>query len=171
MINFFFLHSLQDDLPSLPNECFINIFFFLDRKSLYKCLFVSKYYCKLSIPRIWRNPFKLQCSEKSISLINILLACLDEEEISFLIPCAINLNNQPPLFEYARFVRKINHEYCIDYIEAWLNSTNEPFNHHYDCRVQKLINVIYHKIMRQGSNLQELKLYVNRRPIVEFSLY
>ena len=148
-------------LHSLPNECLINIFFFLDRKSLYKCLFVSRYYCRLSIPRIWRKLFRPQCSAKSkSSVINILLACLDEEEISFLIPCAINFNNQSPLFEYGRFVRKINHEYCIDYIEAWLNSTDEPFDYHYDCKVQKLINVIYHKIMQQGSNLQELNLII-----------
>ena len=148
-------------LPSLPNDCFINIFFFLDRKSLYNCLFVSRYYRKLSIPRIWRNPFKLQqCSEKSISLINILLACLDEEEISFLIPCKINFNNQFPLFEYGRFVRKINHKCCMNYIKAWLDSTNKPFDHDYDCRVQKLINVIYHKIMQQDSNLQELNLII-----------
>ena len=116
---------------------------------------------QLSIPRIWRNPFKFQRSVKSkSSLINILLACLDEEEISFLIPCKINFNNQSPLFEYGRFVRKINHKYCIDYIEAWLNSTNEPFDYHYDCKVQKLINVIYHKIMQQDSNLQELNLII-----------
>src|ERR1044072_1784785 len=150
-------------LPSLPNECFINIFFFLDKESLYKCLFVSRYYCKLSIPRIWRNPFKpLHSAKSKSSLIDILLACLDEEEISFLIPFAINFNNQSPLFEYGRFVRKFNHKFCIDYIEAWFNSINEPFDYHYDFRVQNLINVIYHKIMRQGSNLQELKLYSNR---------
>ena len=123
-------------------------------------------YCKLSISRIWRNPFKLQRSAKSkSSLIDILLACLNEEEISFLIPCAINFNNQS-FIEYARFVRKINHKYCIDYIEAWLNSTDEPFDYHYDCKVQKLINVIYHKIMQQGSNLQELKLGI---PLIKFS--
>ena len=138
-------------LPSLPIECFINIFFFLDRKSLYKCLFVSRYYCKLSIPIIWREPFLSTYREKTLLVINTLLTCLDEDEISSLIiPCAINFNNQSPLFEYGRFVRKINHKYCIDYIEAWLNST---FDYHYDCRVQQ---VIYYKIMRQGSNLQEL---------------
>ena len=145
-------------LPSLPIECFINIFFFLDRKSLYKCLFVSRFYCKLSIPRIWKNPFRPNCTLKSSSIINTLLACLNEDEISYLIPCAINFNNQSPLFEYGRFVRKFDQSYFVDYIITWLESTNEPVDENYDCRIQKLIDVIYHTIMRQGSNLQELKL-------------
>src|ERR1044072_2731171 len=161
-------------LPSLPIECLINIFFFLDRKSLYKCLFVSRFYCKLSIPRIWKNPFRPNCTPKSSSVINTLLACLNEDEISFLIPCAINFNNQSPLFEYGRFVRKIDHRYFIDYIITWLESTNVPVDYHYDYydyRVQKLINVIYHTIMRQGSNLQELKLNCYGPQTIRYNSY
>jgi hypothetical protein len=157
-------------LPSLPIECFINIFFFLDRKSLYKCLFVSRFYCKLSIPRIWKNPFRPNCTPKS-SAINTLLACLNEDEISFLIPCTINFNNQSPLFEYGRFVRKFDQSYFVDYIITWLESTNEPVDENYDCRIQKLIDVIYHTIMRQGSNLQELKLNCYGLQTIRYSSY
>ena len=104
-------------LPSLPNECLIDVLSLLDRKSLYKCLFVNRRYCKLSIPIIWRDPFSSICCEKSSLIINTLLACLDEDEISSLIPCAININNQSPLFEYGRFVRKINHTRFVKLIE------------------------------------------------------
>src|ERR1043165_4818310 len=158
-------------LHSLPNECFINIFFFLDRKSLYKCLFVSRFYCKLSIPRIWKNPFRPNCTSKSSSIINTLLACLNEDEISFLIPCAINFNNQSPLFEYGRFVRKIDQRYFVYYITTWFESTNESVDEHYDCRIQKLIDVIYHTIMRQDSNLQELKLNGHCILVIRFMSY
>ena len=157
-------------LPSLPIECLINIFFFLDRKSLYKCLFVSRFYCKLSIPRIWKNPFRPNCTLKSSSVINTLLACLNEDEISYLIPCAINFNNQSPLFEYGRFVRKINQKYFVDYIITWFESTKYHYEY-YDYRIQKLINVIYHTIMRQGSNLQELKLNGHCILVIRFMSY
>src|SRR3954466_5550364 len=97
-------------LPSLPNECLSEIFSLLDRESLYKCLFVSRQYCKLSIPIIWRESFRSTRLKKSSLIINTFLACLDEDEISSLIPCAINFNNQSTLFEYGKFVRNIDHE-------------------------------------------------------------
>ena len=139
-------------LPSLPCECLIDVLSHLDRKSLYNCLYVSRYYCKLSIPIIWKEPFLSTCRKNSSLVINTLLACLDEDEISSLIPCVINFNNQSPLFEYGRFVRKINHDRCVSLIKIWLKSFNQ------DCRIQRMVNAIYHVIMRQGSNLQELIL-------------
>src|SRR3954469_8657213 len=107
-------------LPSLPNECLSEIFSLLDRKSLYKCLFVSRQYCKLSIPIIWKEPFRPIHLNRHSLVINTLLACLDENEISSLIPCAINFNNQSSLFEYGKFVRKIDIEYCTNNIVTWL---------------------------------------------------
>src|SRR5437763_6442865 len=95
----------------LPSECLSDVLTFLDRKSLYKCLFVNRQYCKLSIPILWRKPFRCSIFEKSSIVINTLLTCLDEDEISSLIPYAINLNfnNQSPLFDFGKFIRKINH--------------------------------------------------------------
>src|SRR4051794_38061820 len=81
------------NLPLLPDECLSNVFSFLDEISLYKCLFVNRYYCKLSIPIIWREPFRFTLLRNSSLLINTLLACLDEGEISSLIPCEINFNH------------------------------------------------------------------------------
>src|SRR3954453_1663295 len=143
---------------SLPNECFNEVLSFLDRKSLYKCLFVSRYYCKFAISLIWEEPFILRSNSINPSLINTLLACLNEDEISSLIPCAITFNNnQSPLFEYGKFVRKFSHDPCVKRIRAWLKLSYYEVQ---DCRVQKLVNVIYHMIMRQGSNLQEF--YIER---------
>src|SRR5436309_11346562 len=113
-------------ISSLPNECFNNVLSFLDRKSLYKSLFVNSYYCKCIIPLIWREPFiKLIPNNFNPSLINTLLACLNEDEISSLIPCAMKFNNdQFPLFEYGKFVRKFTHESCVYISELGLNYQN-----------------------------------------------
>src|ERR1051325_11728801 len=129
---------------SLPYECFSNILYFLDEESLYKCLFVNRHWCRFSVIILWREPFNYIYSRKFSGVINTLLSCLDENEISSLIPCRLNFNNQIPLFEYGKFIRKIDHE----------NFQN--------CRFQKLANAIYHLIMRQGSNLQEFSLTLRR---------
>ena len=49
-----------------------------------------------------------------------------------------------------KFIKKIVHGNLVYYIISWLGERVPQ-----DCRVQKLINVIYHMIMWQGSNLQE----------------
>ena len=152
-------------ISSLPDECFNIILFFLDNnKTLYKCLFINRYYCKFTIPLIWREPFIRIPRYYSIvnnSLINTLVSCLNEDEISSLIPCAINFNNdQTPLFEYGNFVRKFCHDSCVSHVIAWLGKSSQ------DLRVQKLVNVIYHMIMRQGANLQEF--YIEKFRMVYF---
>ncbi|RIA84916.1 hypothetical protein C1645_831577 [Glomus cerebriforme] len=77
--------------------------------------------------------------------LNTLLACLDEDEISSLISCAVNLpNSQSPLFEYGKFIKRIDHFDIKYFVVTWLN------NEWKDCRVQEIINVIYHMIIRQG---------------------
>ena len=88
-------------ISSLPDECLGDVLSYLDKKSLYKCLFVNRYFCKFTIPLIWREPFiNWSRININISLINTLLACLNEDEISSLIPCAITFNNnQSPLFD------------------------------------------------------------------------
>src|SRR4051812_30455060 len=111
-------------LPSLPVESFIDVLSFLDRVSLYKCLFVNRYYCKFSIPLIWRDPF-IAPKPNELSLINTLLSCLNEDEISSLIPCVINFNNnRSPLFKYGKFVKKIDHGYCAEHTTNWFISSS-----------------------------------------------
>jgi hypothetical protein len=153
-------------LPILPTECFGKILYFLDNVTLYKCLFVNRYYCRVTIPIIWRDPFIKQISISiSSSLINTLLACLDEDEISSLIPSAINLNIEPPLFEYGEFIRKINHDCLVEHVRTLLESLNGSGNT--DCEVHKLINSIYHMIFRKSSVLQEFEINVTQKSYVD----
>ena len=156
----FFLISFK--MP-LPHECFINIQCFLDNKSLYKCLFVNRHWCRLSVIILWREPFKYiyprGCTNRNgkfSTVINTLLSCLDENEISSLIPCRLNFNNQIPLFEYGKFIRTIDHKNYASNIVTWFKNSielDQDDQDDQDCRIQKLSNVIYHMITRQGSNL------------------
>src|SRR6266480_3752385 len=163
-------------ISSLPDECFSDVLSYLDEKSLYKWLFVNRYFCKFTILLIWREPF-VYWNRVNISSINTLLACLNEDEISSLIPCAIKFNNnQSPLFEYGQFIRKFNHGPCVYHIMTLLGVRSTSRGQ--DCRIQKLVNVIYHMIMRQGSNLQEFwicntwgSIYVDLPKLSTFTAY
>ena len=119
-------------LLSLPDECFSNVLSFLDDHTLYSCLFVGRHWCRLSVPMVWSYPFHYK---SKLSLINTLLACLDEDEISSLVPCTINFGNQFPLFEYGKFVKIIDHGYFACNIKTWLKSSSETN----DCRIHNKI--------------------------------
>src|SRR5436305_10202187 len=95
-------------LLTFPNECLDDILSFLDYKSLYKCLFVDRLWCKHSVILIWREPFNCHnddedhasANKKCSIVINTLLGCINEDEIASLIPYSLKFNNQTPLFDY-----------------------------------------------------------------------
>jgi|ERR1051325_4057658 hypothetical protein len=67
---------------------------------------------------------------------------------------------------------KLNHDNCVKSIITWLKSLYERISAE-DCRVQKLINVIslYHAIMRQGPDLQELEFCLLFNYLPKFSIF
>jgi hypothetical protein len=122
---------------------------------------------------IWRDPFTKQISIPiNCSLIKTLLACLNDDEISSLIPSPINLNTIPPLFEYGEFIRKINHDCFVEHARTLLESLNG--SDYTDYEVQKLINSIYNMIFRKSSVLQEFEINVTKKNYVDlprFSIF
>ena len=102
--------------PSFPKECFVNVYPFLDKSTIYNCLFVNKYLCRLTVPMIWKDPFR---SDPKPSLIGTLFACRNKDEEDKYFPPifrTIKFNDQTPLFEYGRFVK------IIDMRIAWILS-------------------------------------------------
>src|SRR5687767_10039528 len=96
---------------------------------------------------------------KKFSLISALLACLNEDKISLLIPC----DNQYPLFDYGKFVRKIVHKNCVEYIKGWLKTSSETVpTDDQDCRIQCYISYS-HATRAQGSTLQEFTVLINMK--------
>ncbi|CAB5296227.1 unnamed protein product [Rhizophagus irregularis] len=102
------------------------------------------------------------------SLIKTLLACLNEDEISLLIPCAIKFNIKPPLFEYERFIKKLNHDCCVEHIEQFIKSLPELLsgNDYSNCR-EKLIYSIYNMIIQKSLFLEEFEVNVAQKGYVD----
>src|SRR5207248_9384377 len=63
------------------------------------------------------------------------------------------------LFEYGKFVRSIDHEDLVESIFDWFESISLiiPVTNR---KVQGIVDVIYHIIMRQGSNLKNFSFEV-----------
>ncbi|CAB4402943.1 unnamed protein product [Rhizophagus irregularis] len=143
-------------LSTLPTECSSSILYFLDKASLYKCLFVNRHYCRVTIPVIWKDPFIKKFSTTiSFSLINTLL--LEEEDIFSLIPCTTRLYTNRTLFEYGKFIQKVNHNHLAKHVKTFLESNNMR---NIDYAVQKVVDIIYHMIIRKSSTLQEFEVDV-----------
>lgn len=152
--------------PLLPAECFKQILYLLDNTALFQCLFLNRYYCRVVIPIIWQDPFvKKIATFISCSLIYTILACLDEDEILSLIPNPIKLNNQPPLFAYGEFIKKINHDCLVEHVRTALETSNG--NDNLDCGVQKLVNSIYQMIFRKSTTFQEFEANVTQKNYVD----
>ena len=76
-----------------------------DRKSLHSCLLVDRTWCEITIPILWKNPWKF-CpidSAESILLFNVILLHLSEESRENLKKQKIDLfteTHQRPLFNF-----------------------------------------------------------------------
>src|SRR5947209_4351135 len=104
---------MSSSSPSFPKECFDHVFSFLDESTLYNCLFVNRYLCRLVVPMIWRDPFE---SEPKPSLINTLFACRTNDEEDKFFPQifrTMEFNDPTPLFEYGKFIKVIRNECCV----------------------------------------------------------
>src|SRR5829696_2811221 len=99
----------------LSPECWMHIFHYLDnlntREScadLHSCLLVNRFWCKIIVQILWKDPFSYQLSsEKFNLLLKTYLKCLSEQSINRLEEANIMLKtfNETPMFYYPEFLR------------------------------------------------------------------
>ncbi|CAG8461634.1 5686_t:CDS:1 [Ambispora leptoticha] len=108
----------------IPNETFIEIISNIeDSPTLFACLFVSRDWCRITIPILWQNPFSIinknKNGIKSLSrfgkIQNFLKICFSKLPIteSSRIPLlGLDLLEERPkyTFDYFSFVKEMNHE-------------------------------------------------------------
>jgi len=112
--SFFLTHNLYLKMSSLNKDILFLLFEELqdDSKSLFSCLLVSRLWCEMVIPILWRNPwcYNLNDQRKS-SLYHIIILSLPDEVKEFLtnqgIQC-FQTSHQPLLFDYLSLCRSIN---------------------------------------------------------------
>ncbi|PKC75880.1 hypothetical protein RhiirA1_448263 [Rhizophagus irregularis] len=148
-------------LTRLPNDCIYDILKYLknDRTTLFKCLFVNRFWCKETVPLLYANPFDNYGKNRYL-IIWTLILCFDETEILQLknLLCAepYNININPeykPLFEYTKYLENINSVKIIDLIVTWIGKITKEY---YYKNFNIIITIFYNSIIRQCTNIKYL---------------
>lgn len=160
---------------TLPEDCFYEIFKHVskdDTKTLYNCLFVNRFLCRLVIPILYKDPFSaVNDLKQNYCLIRIYLSCLDEIEKDYLQQNSIEiLEDSIPLFDYSKYLEKFTD--LILPIECWLiyqlGNLNEDlvyleYNEYINQLDRKkhliLQKVLFHLFLRKMKNCKELYIH------------
>jgi hypothetical protein len=135
--------------------------------SLLNVLLVNKYFCKLTLPILWENPFdlyKIDVERKNYLVIETYIKGFNEEERKNFSLEFENKSDEimkqyndytPLLFEYGTYLKEFNNRDLNDAIISWFkifkrkNSESLPYN----LRWNDFKNHIIHSIMRQCQRL------------------
>jgi len=118
----------MNSIESLPLEILNEILIFLNQfSSIYNCLFVSRKWCKLTIPLLWRKPLSINARNifKIISTFKLLLD-----------------DNSNQMFNYCEFINKIDYQNLYSLIS--IKKKNEILHLSYlifDLFIKKCINL------------------------------
>ncbi|CAI2180978.1 4610_t:CDS:2 [Funneliformis geosporum] len=106
-----------------PNE---DRFYTEDRTCLHSCLLVNRYWCKVSVPILWKwvlndygNIYERQAK------VYTLLKCCDENSRLNLIDNGIDLPfsiMEVPIFQYASFIEILDYGKLVNSISEWLET-------------------------------------------------
>ncbi|KAF0410792.1 hypothetical protein F8M41_008234 [Gigaspora margarita] len=111
-------------METLPNECLLEIFNNLRayHKSLFSCLLVNRFWCRIIVPILWSEP-GAHFNDKR--LVKICLLALNAEEQALLIPFNIILPKKQInlLFEYTKYITSVDYDYLTQGIEKYYNNS------------------------------------------------
>ncbi|RGB31412.1 hypothetical protein C1646_764099 [Rhizophagus diaphanus] len=159
---------------TLPEDCFYEIFKHVskdDTKTLYNCLLVNRFLCRLIIPILYKDPFSaVNDLKQNYYLIRIYLSCLNEIEKDYLQQNSIEiLEVSIPLFDYAKYLEKFT-DLTLP-IECWLiyqlGNLNEDlvyleYNDYINQLDRKkhliLQKILFHLFLRKMKNCKELNI-------------
>src|SRR6266498_1861173 len=103
-------------MSQLVEDCLRIIFAELqdDSNSLYSCILVNRFWCRIGVPILWKNPF-IHNYEKGLKLCDAIISLLPTSSKQLLFDNNIDIplpifSNQP-LFNYISFSSKIPHDF------------------------------------------------------------
>jgi hypothetical protein len=112
---------------NLPEDCIYDILKYLQPHPSYllKCTLINRFWCRVTIPFLYANPFNNTQNE---NVIPTLILCFSKPEILQLENqlVLIGVNNiidikdeYKPLFEYPKYIKFYNYQTVYDTIERW----------------------------------------------------
>jgi hypothetical protein len=88
-----------------------------DTKSLHSCMIVNRTWCHLTVPILWRAPFK----ERRSSLITTFIRCLDntsKEKLKLFKGFPLEALKKPT-FDYMYYLRELHYPTLFDSVKSW----------------------------------------------------
>src|SRR5687768_14866493 len=85
-----------------------------DKISLYSCLLVNRFWCKISVRILWRDAWSFKYSTNlkvASAILSTLISCLPNESRDLLHKNEIFISTptlKPPLFNYASFCKVLS---------------------------------------------------------------
>ncbi|RGB31960.1 hypothetical protein C1646_763491 [Rhizophagus diaphanus] len=154
------------DLPELTYE--IIKYFQNDYSILHSCILVNRFWCRLSIPLLWENPFSIPTG--NYNFIEIYLNNLNDDFKTKLIEYKIINNNSLSLnimFNYSKFLKYLNTYKFVFSVEKWFESvirTLKPENRLYSASdIKRLIDTsIFNIFVENEVNLYTLEIEISR---------
>ncbi|RIB26323.1 hypothetical protein C2G38_277137 [Gigaspora rosea] len=142
---------MEKILSNLNNEVY----------TLYSCALVSRHWCKMSIPILWKDPFSF---EQNTLFISKYFSSLDENEKLRLKESLriykINIEISETLFDYARFLKVLDLSHLGWRVTEWFFP--EFVNVGIVCRTSLttyIVNLLLKIFIESGANLHKLDLH------------
>jgi hypothetical protein len=150
---------------SLPPEIFQIIFNHLDTshdglRTLFSCLLVNRYWCTNITKILWSKPFyyanAFATNPNSYKIIDIYLACLDEEVREDLRNKGVNLpvTFNKPLFAYELYHKHLYYRTFISCVYLWTQERRVPSDHSlFEIIMKTLLKVFHERCKKIQSSL------------------
>src|SRR6266542_4709599 len=107
-----------------------------DLKSLYSCIFVNRFWCRVAIPILWEDPFSTEWRNKFLHhFLDIYFLFLSDEDKMgtkvfrrYKISHRMNSFSFKPLFNYPSFIKTLNTFQLELHVINWLTFIQESSN-------------------------------------------
>ncbi|KAF0511815.1 hypothetical protein F8M41_018179 [Gigaspora margarita] len=141
------------DMPELMEIILNN--FNNELYSLYSCALVSRHWCKMSIPFLWKTPFSF-CQNPLF--ISQYFSYLDENETFVLKECGINVKFPKTLFKYAKFLKIFDLSSLETNVRKW-NDFQLADSKSHKSSIYRIVNLLFKLFVESGATLHKLDLY------------
>ncbi|KAF0552650.1 hypothetical protein F8M41_021340 [Gigaspora margarita] len=138
--------------------------------SLYSCALVSQYWCKMSIPVLWQDPFSF---DQNPLFISKYISSLDEDEKFILKKSGINVVSSKTLFEYASFIKILDIFRLENMVEKWIKSQLADSKSYCSPLKFHIRDLLLKLFIESGATLRKLDIYFSNNkipPTIFFSL-
>jgi hypothetical protein len=154
--------------PLMIPECLARIFEYLrgERTSLHSSLLVNRSWCRIVVPILWSEPFKLLKDKADASLLRTYFSCIEDQDQLQSMQDWMTFPKVVPLpqraaFDYPIFLRHLCCKTMFETIEKWFLETAsiEVQRHYRDINIQLIASNFFQLLMNKCPILETLVLW------------